>query len=427
MNVKQTFLNLTKHTVPHKKEIDYLKDILPMNIFKNDPVGNLYIKLGNSNTMFTSHLDTVGGDKEVVHVIEKNMIKTDGNSILGGDDKAGVTLMLYMIKSKVPGLYVFFMGEEVGCVGSRALSTWVEKNKNDERYKDINKVVSFDRKGTSSVITYQMGERCCSDDFAESLITEFKRVGLTYRTDTGGVLTDSVHFTDLYSECTNLSTGYFSQHMNSEKQDIEFLEKLCIASTKIDWDNLKISRKPGESERLSYGRSSHNYGGSGYGSDEWEDYYGEYNTSHSSGVGRNWHDTHRSSQNSGGNVTDWEKNTVPMKDAVWCEFDNVYCLKTDAIWVDLLGFYTTPDDSTTTTPKKGIKKTDPGISKKYTSYKSEILKSGDELTPNDAIIHPIFGKGKIITISDDKKKVVVKFGDNTTKQLLLSVAKIKKI
>jgi hypothetical protein len=37
----------------------------------------------------------------VVHVIENNIIKTDGKSILGADDKAGVTIMLNVIENKI--------------------------------------------------------------------------------------------------------------------------------------------------------------------------------------------------------------------------------------------------------------------------------------------------------------------------------------
>ena len=41
-------------------------------------------------------------------------------TILGADDKAGMVILLYMIEKKIPGLYYFFIGEEVGCIGSNA-------------------------------------------------------------------------------------------------------------------------------------------------------------------------------------------------------------------------------------------------------------------------------------------------------------------
>jgi hypothetical protein len=52
-----------------------------------------------------------------------------------------MVVLLYMIEKKVPGLYYFFLGEEVGCVGSNNLA----QNFN---WPQITKVVSFDRRGT---------------------------------------------------------------------------------------------------------------------------------------------------------------------------------------------------------------------------------------------------------------------------------------
>jgi len=428
MNVKETFLRLTTHTVPYNKEIDYLKNLLPMNILKEDPVGNLFVKIGNSNTMFAAHLDTVGGDVPVEHVIEGNIIKTDGKSILGADDKAGVVVLLYMIEAGIPGMYTFFLGEEVGCKGSRALSSWIEKNKNDVNYKNINKVVSFDRKDVDSVITYQMSERTCSDEFADSLIKELGSQGLKFRKDTGGILTDSVQFTDLYAECTNLSVGYWSQHTNAERQDIEFLDKLCVACTKVDWDNLTIKRKPGETERLSYGRSNSYSGRASY--NDWDDYeYGNYMGG--SGANYNWNNTRSNtysstSKSSGEYVTDWRGDTVKADKAVWCEFDKKHCLKDEAIWVDLLGFYTTPDENTKRKTTSITTTGNSDISKSYNDNKSPELKSGDNFTPNMKIIHPTFGEGEVINKTPDGKKVEIKFKDGR-KTLLVSVAKMKRI
>jgi len=437
MNVKETFLKLTTHTVPYLKEKDYLKNLLPMNILREDPVGNLYVKIGNSNSMFASHLDTVGGDVPVNHVIEGKMIKTDGKSILGADDKSGVVVMLYMIESGIPGLYTFFLGEEVGCKGSHALSDWIEKdhkkdkNKQDTRYKDINKVISFDRKDTDSVITYQMSERCCSDKFADSLIKELGQNKLKFRKDTGGVLTDSVRFTDLYAECTNLSVGYWSQHTNNERQDIEFLEKLCVASTKVNWDGLEIGRKPGETERLSYGGSgrggySNFYGGSNSSSyEDWGDEdYGNYGNYHHGG-GTSWNRTISSrSTGTAEYVNDWRGDRIRSSDAVWCEFDKKHCLKDEAIWVDLLGFYTTPDEGT---KRKTTTKNVTSTSSDYKSNKSSVINGNSDVSVGNKIVHPTFGIGEIKKITPDKKKMEIKFEKDGIKTILVAVAKIKKV
>ena len=85
MNFKETFLKLTEYTIPYKHE-SKLEKYLPKG-YKKDSISNYYIEVGNSETLFTTHLDTYSSKYEkVTHVIEGNMIKTDGKTILGGDD-----------------------------------------------------------------------------------------------------------------------------------------------------------------------------------------------------------------------------------------------------------------------------------------------------------------------------------------------------
>ena len=168
MNIKETFLKLTERTYPHGTEQD-LFSLLPTNLNK-DEFGNLYVEIGdNPSTMFTSHLDTASSQiREVNHKFDGNIISTDGSTILGADDKAGVTILMYMIENNVPGLYYFFLGEERGCIGSRKVASQHKR----EPLPNITKVVSFDRRGTDSIITYQMGGRCCSENFGQSLSDE---------------------------------------------------------------------------------------------------------------------------------------------------------------------------------------------------------------------------------------------------------------
>ena len=151
MNVKDTFLKLTSNTYPYGTE-PILEDFLPSGYYK-DKHGNYYYEIGESRTAFTCHLDTACKDfSKVNHVIEGNMIKTDGKTILGADDKAGMTILLYLIEKNVPGLYCFFIGEEVGCIGSGYASK-------DKKFESYDRMISFDRRGTTSIITHQSFER----------------------------------------------------------------------------------------------------------------------------------------------------------------------------------------------------------------------------------------------------------------------------
>ena len=285
MNIKEKFLELTSRTYPHGTE----EDVFPLltSELQKDEFGNLFIKIGESDVMFTSHLDTATSAlTQVNHVFDGKIIKTDGKSILGADDKAGVTIMLYMIENKIPGLYYFFLGEEVGCIGSRKVAN-VQK---DQKIEGINKVISFDRRGNDSVITFQSSQRCCSDVFGEALSKQLNLADDTfsYKNDPTGILTDSVQFIKIYSECTNISVGYKSEHTFTEQQDIEHLTKLAEACLKVDWNSLPVDRDPSKTEYKSYG---------GYGWDAWDDY--DYGYSSSS------------------RINNWNKKVEPKTDKVW--------------------------------------------------------------------------------------------------------------
>jgi hypothetical protein len=275
MNIKETFLRFTDRTYPHGTEKE-LFHLMPKG-YQKDKYGNLFYQIGESDTMFTSHLDTATSAlTNVVHVIEGDIIKTDGKSILGADDKAGVTVMLYMMSQGVPGLYYFFLGEEVGCIGSKALS----KDHSVEPIPYIKKVISFDRRGLDSVITFQASTRCCSESFAKALSKELNKLDKTfdYNPDPTGIYTDSAQFTSIYPECTNISVGYYSEHTVLERQDIKHLEKLAKACCLINWTSLPIERDPKEIECRSYGSWSYN----GFSNRDWydDDYDYYYGTSY---------------------------------------------------------------------------------------------------------------------------------------------------
>ena len=232
--ILETFLKLTNQTCPYGYEDDLVQLMIEQGIFptdlQKDIHGNYFYKIGESRTIFASHLDTVSKDYvQVVHTFDDYLIGTDGKTTLGADDKAGMTVILYMIENKVPGLYYFFIGEEVGCIGSSAASTL--------DFSDYKKCVSFDRRGYDSVITEQLYGVCCSDEFASALSQELNKKNLTFnfRPDPTGIFTDSACFMDSIPECTNISVGYFNEHKHNETQDIKFLVNLCEAVVKIDW------------------------------------------------------------------------------------------------------------------------------------------------------------------------------------------------
>lgn len=270
-NILETFLRLTSYTYPYGTEDELVKSMIEQGVFPSDlnkdEHGNYYYKIGESRTIFASHLDTVSKElAQVIHTFNDNIIGTDGKTTLGADDKAGVTVMLHLIKNNVPGLYYFFIGEEVGCIGS-GLASSQSISKFKGKY---DRIISFDRRGTDSIITYQSSTRCCSDKFAESLAKQLNLSGMSYKKDDGGVYTDSAEFTDIIPECTNVSVGYYKEHTFNETQDILHLENLANACLLVDWENLPTERDMTKKEYKSYKSSYSTYGtGYGYSSNNW--------------------------------------------------------------------------------------------------------------------------------------------------------------
>jgi hypothetical protein len=292
--ILNVFLRLTSMTCPYGHEDSLIKEMMSVGIFpkslQKDKHGNYFISIGNSRTIFASHLDTVSKKREkVTHFIEGDIIKTDGTTTLGADDKAGVSVMLYMIANEIPGLYYFFIGEEVGCIGSGKAAASISDFKGK-----YDRIISFDRRGTESVITHQSWSRCCSDSFGDALASELNKSGLSYKKDDGGVYTDSAEFVDIIPECTNLSVGYYKEHTFDEHQNIQHLRELAEACLKVEWESLPTKRDPNKTEYKSYeskgsicntglyndwgtGRGKrkskkHNRGRSYNYHDDWEDY-----------------------------------------------------------------------------------------------------------------------------------------------------------
>jgi Peptidase family M28 len=277
--VAQLFMQLTSRTCPHPYEDAMYRESLERLAWDRDEFGNYWKTVGDgeSRSLFTAHLDTAdhGDPKDVVHMRDaKGMLCTDGKTILGADDKAGVVVLLKMIERNVPGDYVLFAGEEVGCDGSR---DWAEKNAAEAKLR-WDRVVSFDRRGFDSVITEQSPGRTCSDTFAHVLASELNDYKdgklFKFQPDPTGSFTDSHVFSEDVPECTNISVGYDGAHMNSEKQDLGFLEALIDAVCEVDWEKLPVVRDPSIKEKRSYGsygsRGSRFQGQTSIYGDDWD-------------------------------------------------------------------------------------------------------------------------------------------------------------
>jgi len=148
------FLNMIKIDSPSRMEEEFCKYLQKefsalgyhsvidqAGIKFNSLGGNLlvHVKGNNQNIppmLFSAHMDTVVSNKNLKTIIEKGTIRTDGKTILGGDDKAGIAILLEaitIIKERKLAHgdleLVFTIGEEIGLYGSRYLDYSLLKSK----------------------------------------------------------------------------------------------------------------------------------------------------------------------------------------------------------------------------------------------------------------------------------------------------------
>ena len=229
---------------------EFCKRFLEPTFGMPDKHGNYIHIVGDKpNLCFAAHHDTVhktdGMQKLVVTNDVVSIADSKESNCLGADCTTGVWLILGMIEQGVEGVYVVHAAEEVGCKGSNALVA-----DNPPWLGHIDAVISFDRYGTESVITHQMGMRTASEAFAKSFA---EAVGLPQlKADDGGSYTDSNEYSYDVSECTNISVGYYGQHGVNETQDLDFADTLMTALCLADWSKLVFKRDPSVIDETSY-------------------------------------------------------------------------------------------------------------------------------------------------------------------------------
>ena len=224
------------HNSPGEKQYvkEHIQPFQPRLIATDtNEVMAFFVYVGNSNIMFTSHVDTV--HMNVAHVFQdvvlnSNLYCKEDNQPLGADDAAGNWLMFNMIHNRIPGVYAFFRGEERGGIGS----SWCAKNRKD-LFEGIKCAIAFDRRGTESVITHQGRGRGCSDEFGMSLADILK---MGHKLDPTGIYTDTAEFFEIVPNCTNISVGYENEHTKKETLNKGYIEALRDAVLAANWGQL---------------------------------------------------------------------------------------------------------------------------------------------------------------------------------------------
>ncbi|HEX6286927.1 MAG TPA: M20/M25/M40 family metallo-hydrolase [Acidimicrobiia bacterium] len=123
---------------------------------RTDDIGNLVATFpgpGTDTILISTHMDTAGTDVGIEPIIEDGIIRTDGSTILGADDKSGLAgcLELLTLLNANPDVehptieFVVSVGEESGLVGSRQMDVGMLKSSHG---------YVFDTAGAISAITY---------------------------------------------------------------------------------------------------------------------------------------------------------------------------------------------------------------------------------------------------------------------------------
>lgn len=245
--------DLTLYTIPYGSE-SLIYDTIQSKCrhkLNKDGFGNLYVNIGDSKILFTAHMDTYSSKVEKVnHIIEDNKLKTDGRTILGGDNKVGCAILINMINNNIPGNYFFFMGEEVGRLGSEYYNSKIKEGK-------YNLAITFDRKEVGSVCSHQRGIKLSNDDLTNFIISELSnKTGYTFFEDLFGLSCDTYSFNEKVNNCLNISTGVYNEHKNNEYVDIDFYTAIFEASVKLNWKKIEELSDVKVREKINISNSS---------------------------------------------------------------------------------------------------------------------------------------------------------------------------
>ena len=179
-----------------------------------DSIGNLYITKGKASSYpcVVAHLDQVQSNhsKDFVAVETKDIIfgyspSNKRREGLGADDKNGIWIALKCLKKYDTLKVAFFVGEEVGCVGSSKACI--------EFFDDTRFVIQPDRRGCKDLVTSIGFTELCSKEFLDS--TNYTDYGYE---ESDGMLTDVLSLKELGLpvSCINLSCGYYEPHTSNE-------------------------------------------------------------------------------------------------------------------------------------------------------------------------------------------------------------------
>ena len=233
-----------------------------------DRAGNIYVTKGISDTYpcIAAHMDEVHHHASdytpVSFAVDGDFIimgwsKLKGGSDgLGADDKNGIYIALQALMDFDIMKAVFFVGEEIGCVGSSRADLAF--------FSDCRFVIECDRRGNSDFITSISGD-LCSDEFIQDC-----RIGDFGYHEEFGLMTDvdTLKNNGLGISCCNISCGYYNPHTKYEYTSLRDLVHCYDFVCSIIENCTKVY--PHESCELFTGKYSYGWMG-----DDWNTPYND--------------------------------------------------------------------------------------------------------------------------------------------------------
>jgi len=134
MRLLQTFLALIQIDSPSGQEATIAAELhdrlraLDIDVH-TDPTGNVLGRWNGSGPplLLSAHMDTVAPGVGIRPVVKDGVVRSDGTTILGSDDKSGIAVILEALtvlheQGRRPSVEIAFtVGEETGLLGAKAL------------------------------------------------------------------------------------------------------------------------------------------------------------------------------------------------------------------------------------------------------------------------------------------------------------------
>lgn len=214
----------------------WIRRNVPGAFVESDALGNIYVTKGVSESYpcQVCHIDEVHDRRNGLLLLVGDDIIAGRNPVtykpegIGADDKNGIYVALMLLKKHDVAKCAFFVGEEIGCVGSSAA--------NMKFFEDVRFVLECDRKGYMDFVDEIGGTELSSEEWRTAIGLE----QFGYKAHYGG-LTDVATLKEngLGVCCANMSCGYYNPHTPEEVTILSELQncyELCdhIWSTMTD-------------------------------------------------------------------------------------------------------------------------------------------------------------------------------------------------